>query len=513
MNNKLFSFLPLTNHVVPPVGITGWAFNLSIINRLFFCLILSFFISNITQAQQSFYGFDSEDASLGFQTVEAINDRCNYSEVGQNAEAYDVVGRIVEEMGLTMYFKMSECPNMKNARAQIVKDEKGNNVPYIIYDKNFLDQLAQESSTDWAAIGVLAHEVGHLQSGHTINNRGSKPRWELEADRFLGFQLAKLGASLEQAQSTVSQTSEKGSSTHPPRAERLNAVEAGWLRYNKPDTRRIVLDEDTPDRDITAELVLDRFSKEIGGNKKLNAVKHIESRESIKEKSRSDMGRTGNREYTFQYLQNFKEVHITHEDAREEYKVYFKDSIQNDSLVWKFTDEDIKKWRSGVPPIGAGNLVQKEKYDFISSKNSPLKFFFDHLKLSSNPDLVLYRGRSYLDGQEYFSLELPTIKFDLGNPPRKGKRISVSVTNYYNTRTGLLSMIARRETISTYRGGRLKDEYSIIQERSLTEYKDFEGIKLPTVTTTKIIEERDGYPVNGGRQKYREITDLNISYQ
>ena len=81
---------------------------------------------------------------------------------------------------------------------------------------------------------------GHHLQGHTLEHGGSRPTIELEADKFSGFVLYKLGATLEQAEiGMITLGSDRGSSTHPSRKARLAAIESGWAEardLNRPDS-------------------------------------------------------------------------------------------------------------------------------------------------------------------------------------------------------------------------------------------------------------------------------------
>ncbi len=57
---------------------------------------------------------------------------------------------------------------------------------------------------------------------------GSRPPTELEADKFAGFVVGKLGGDLQEAQWLFRQLPAAGSDTHPPRSARLEAVAVGW---------------------------------------------------------------------------------------------------------------------------------------------------------------------------------------------------------------------------------------------------------------------------------------------
>jgi hypothetical protein len=82
-------------------------------------------------------------------------------------------------------------------------------------------------------IGIFAHEVGHHILFHTLGNNSSRRDLELEADKWAGAALYKLGATLVQATSCIDETNANGSTTHPPRADRKQAVENGWYEAQK----------------------------------------------------------------------------------------------------------------------------------------------------------------------------------------------------------------------------------------------------------------------------------------
>jgi hypothetical protein len=76
---------------------------------------------------------------------------------------------------------------------------------------------------------VLAHEMGHHYYNHVISSGGSTPPKEIEADAFSGFVMAKLGASLQQSVAAMQAiASDRASSSHPAKRDRLNAITKGW---------------------------------------------------------------------------------------------------------------------------------------------------------------------------------------------------------------------------------------------------------------------------------------------
>ncbi len=303
----------------------------------------------------------------GFQTVviESIDDLC-FGDQSQtaDAEAESIVDEIMGQMGLKRNFKIRKCSNINNALAHLEKDENEVLTPYILYDPSWLAQMSKNSKTDWASIGVLAHEVGHFLLYHSINKGGSKPRWELSADEFAGYTLARMGSSLEQAQSMFLNVSEKGSSTHPGRAERMEAIEIGWMKINNPIQKKIILDEDTPERDISTELIINRYFNALGGQKELSQIKQLNFKETISETK----GEKINQEpiiYAFEYQQSVNKIAILNQEKKEQYL------IKNDSLFYKFTDQD--QWKNGAPRIGTS--IDSDPYTFKKEKKPSSKYF------------------------------------------------------------------------------------------------------------------------------------------
>ncbi len=145
----------------------------------------------------------------------------------QTVGARDIVKEIIGVVGLTPRFEMREA-DIENAAAVIVNGKR-----YILYNSRFLNAVNNASRTDWAAVSILAHEIGHHLNGHTLTRGGSNPGDELEADEFSGFVLRKMGASLAEAQAAMAVLSEeRASATHPGRDSRLAAIGTGWKQAN-----------------------------------------------------------------------------------------------------------------------------------------------------------------------------------------------------------------------------------------------------------------------------------------
>jgi hypothetical protein len=149
---------------------------------------------------------------------------CDVHPFASNQHAEAVVDRILKPVGLARNFAVVECPNTQNCFATWQ-----NGVRYIVYDNSFMKLVEDRTNTDWASVSIMAHEIAHHLQGHTGDGTGSRPHKELQADEWSGFVLHQLGATLDEAQIAIRVLqSEAGDYTHPPRSQRLQAIEKGW---------------------------------------------------------------------------------------------------------------------------------------------------------------------------------------------------------------------------------------------------------------------------------------------
>lgn len=438
--------------------------------------------------------------------VESIDQVCmgNQSEAADaNAEA--IVDEMMGQMGLNRNFTLRKCANIGNALAHIEEDENGNLTPYILYDPQWLAQMSRKSNTDWASIGVLAHEVGHFLLYHSLNNQGSSPRLEISADRFAGTTLARMGSTLEEAQSMFQNYPEKASSTHPGKTERMKAIKVGWMKFNNPAQKNILLNENTAERDINSDLVINRHYTSAGGLKALSQIKKLSFAEEISETNGENL-RQEPLVYSLGYEQDANLLLIKEEDAGVGY--YEEYMIKNDSLFNKYSDEN--KWKDGAPRIGTSG--KHDNYTFKRDKRPSTYSFFDDFVLISNPEISTYRGRKRIGGEECFELELPKETIEIGNLNKKGKRITTEKNYYYHTATGLLHAIVERETTSIFKKGGIKGNPTTVQiEHIFESYTKVEDISFPAKISTSVIPLRyDVLKTDEGTFQKRTIINLTF---
>ncbi|HET6995808.1 MAG TPA: hypothetical protein VFI06_12540 [Chitinophagaceae bacterium] len=120
---------------------------------------------------------------------------------------------------------------LKKAKVLNIEASVSHGKRYVLYNPEFISWITKLTKSRWAAMALLAHEVGHHLNGHTLKKGGSRPALELEADEFAGFILHRLGASLEESQEVMKYIARPEiTDTHPARASRMLAIQGGWNR-------------------------------------------------------------------------------------------------------------------------------------------------------------------------------------------------------------------------------------------------------------------------------------------
>jgi hypothetical protein len=138
-------------------------------------------------------------------------------------ETQAAVDKIMKFTGLSVNFELVAA-NVPTAVA-IMQGEKR----LILYNQLFMKDVNKDTQTDWSAISILAHEIGHHLNQHTLGLGGDRSEQELAADKFSGDILSKMGATLDQARAALNSRPETKSAYYPPKAVRLVAVGNGWI--------------------------------------------------------------------------------------------------------------------------------------------------------------------------------------------------------------------------------------------------------------------------------------------
>lgn len=143
--------------------------------------------------------------------------------------AKEAVYRIVQHSGLLPDFVVREDATVPTAIAYVKGHER-----IIAYNPAFIASIVDSSGTNWAAVSVLAHEIGHHLLGHTLDPAALHPGDELACDRYSGFVLYSMGATLEQSLAAMDASGNPhGTLRHPPQQARLEAIRQGWMEAQR----------------------------------------------------------------------------------------------------------------------------------------------------------------------------------------------------------------------------------------------------------------------------------------
>ena len=235
---------------------------------------------------------------------------CNYlgrelpSEVfsfNSDNEAKLALTNIMKETGLPANFEL-KAADVDNALATIF-----NNKRYILYNQKFMEEVKKNTNTNFAEISILAHEIGHHLSGHTLSEVNSRQDLELEADRFSGFILNKMGATLNESCITMEIFgSEESSETHPNKNARIAAITNGWKEGEEIKTNRkeIIL---TPEIHNNSKYIVDV----VGVDKYITIRnRNLSPQEFTLGNSGTEEGNNLNRETVITNLNNGTEIDI-----------------------------------------------------------------------------------------------------------------------------------------------------------------------------------------------------------
>ena len=111
--------------------------------------------------------------------------------------------------------------NQNNAFATIAGGRK-----ILVVDVRFLENVNRLTGTQWSAIQVIAHEIGH----HIAGFADDAHRNELNADYWSGQALQRLGSAKDAATTTIlTLGTEADTPSHPNKYARAQAVAQGWV--------------------------------------------------------------------------------------------------------------------------------------------------------------------------------------------------------------------------------------------------------------------------------------------
>ncbi|OOV20524.1 hypothetical protein [Flavobacterium sp. LM4] len=140
---------------------------------------------------------------------------------GDDTGIADVVYEIQKAAGFDAKIQVYVAKDENNCMATIGRG----GVRMIIADHLFLNDVDKSAKTKWAAISIIAHEVGH----HIASFGEDSHKAELDADYWSGYVLQKLGSNKSAATKCImTYGTEEDTDSHPNKYSRAAMIEKGW---------------------------------------------------------------------------------------------------------------------------------------------------------------------------------------------------------------------------------------------------------------------------------------------
>lgn len=430
--------------------------------------------------------------SQSYQTIvveddreETLREKINREEVEEAAK------RIVAQIGIPQNFILkasSEFEHRNNARAEMIRDADGRMRRYVIYDPNFFDEMNLKANSDWAAITILAHEIGHHLNNHSLNNEGSNFEYELLADNWSGFVLRKMGASLKDAQSAIATLVDPKvpSRSHPSKVERLTSIQKGWEKGQKG------LDKFTADSDVTSELVLDKYLNEIGGKSsasKIISLKYVE--EMIPEQKISSKNKES--DYV-DMLYGFGKYQYVFSGSDKYLKESMSDGtkymFQNDTYYYK-KENDKEEWNLGCHPYMDNIYHDLRETDIVKNIEPASGSFFNEVLSKKHIDTTVFNLIKTINGFPSYELESNSKNTkEIGN--NKYVDVVSNTKRYYNVDTGLLHFVKEIKSETEKRKNKTKYSGVITIETSIENYSLEGDLLIPHKFVVKLSSVKNG---------------------
>lgn len=159
------------------------------------------------------------------------------TETSEDISAYKTVVNIIRETGLAQNFVI--IPGEVDEVMAYIKDKER----VLSYNPEFMEKVKQDSN--WVGISVLARQIGHHLGNHELKDGKPSPEEILDADRYAGFVLQKMGASVEEAISALEVGAYNENDFDLNKNKRIAALVQGFNRAKSLAADTSVVTQDT----------------------------------------------------------------------------------------------------------------------------------------------------------------------------------------------------------------------------------------------------------------------------
>lgn len=177
---------------------------------------------------QSVLSFTQNRNFCGFNNNGFYTQKYGYITIVEEEDIYDeskikeTIYRMLDAINTNTYIKIIIQTQKENCFAFT---QDGNKI--ICANPEFLSETNEKVGTNWAAVSILAHEIGHLISN--FSKEKSILEAELDADYWSGFILNKLECPLKESTKCIMEVGTiEDTKSHPNKFKRKNVIIEGW---------------------------------------------------------------------------------------------------------------------------------------------------------------------------------------------------------------------------------------------------------------------------------------------
>ena len=101
---------------------------------------------------------------------------------------------------------------------------------FFLYSPVFFDSVYKVTQTNLAVLSICFHELAHQFYRHPLKSSYASHFYEKQADRYSGFEMCIIGATLEQSLTAMKNFGNDAETpTHPDKSNRLAEIEKGYI--------------------------------------------------------------------------------------------------------------------------------------------------------------------------------------------------------------------------------------------------------------------------------------------
>ncbi|WP_440122797.1 hypothetical protein [Tenacibaculum sp. Ill] len=149
-------------------------------------------------------------------------------EIGKSARSYgEIISEVLSLVGIPNSDIEIRTTSSFGAFSVINRDCRRR---FFLYNQAFFDSVHTVTKSYEPIKSICFHEIAHHFYRHPLKSKWESRLHELEADRYSGFQMRLIGATLEESIAAMKYFgNETPSQSHPGKSIRINEIKAGYI--------------------------------------------------------------------------------------------------------------------------------------------------------------------------------------------------------------------------------------------------------------------------------------------